>query len=241
MANIYMHRYLRYWEQTGQSERLRAKIINYADDFVILSRGKAAEALRWTTRVMNSLKLTLNATKTCIRNALRESFDFLGYTFGRMFGRHKLSPIVSPGKTWEGAIGGLLVAVLTSWLVFTFVARSMLGPDTRQIGMPTILLFGVAVAAAGIIGDLAESLLKRDAGVKDSSTWMPGFGGVLDLLDSLLGAAPVAYAIWAGAGVVLVALVSWVVFRETLTLVQIIGMGLVIGGVVMLELGAKHA
>jgi phosphatidate cytidylyltransferase len=118
------------------------------------------------------------------------------YTFGRLFGKHKLSPIVSPGKTWEGALGGLLVAVLTSWLVFTVVARSMLGPDALQIGMPMILLFGVAVAAAGIVGDLAESLLKRDAGVKDSSTWMPGFGGVLDLLDSLLGAAPVAYAIW---------------------------------------------
>jgi RNA-directed DNA polymerase len=85
LANIYMHRYLRYWEQTGQSERLRAKIINYADDFVILSRGRASEALRWTERVMTGLKLTLNATKTCLRNAARESFDFLGYTFGRMF------------------------------------------------------------------------------------------------------------------------------------------------------------
>jgi phosphatidate cytidylyltransferase len=61
----------------------------------------------------------------------------------------------------------------------------------------SIALFAVAVAVAGIIGDLAESLLKRDAGVKDSSTWMPGFGGILDLLDSLLVAAPVAYAFWA--------------------------------------------
>jgi phosphatidate cytidylyltransferase len=119
------------------------------------------------------------------------------YTFGRLFGKHKLSPVVSPGKTWEGAAGGVAVAVLTAWLVFSVVARGMLGPTGVAIGMPTIVLFGVAVAAAGIVGDLAESMLKRDAGVKDSSTWMPGFGGVLDLLDSLLGAAPVVYLFWA--------------------------------------------
>lgn len=83
LANIYMHRYLRYWEQQGKSEQLRAKVINYADDFVILSHGQAVEALAWTREVMTKLKLKLNETKTCIRDARQESFDFLGYTFGR--------------------------------------------------------------------------------------------------------------------------------------------------------------
>ena len=82
LANIYMHRYLRYWQQQGKSEQFRAKVINYADDFVILSHGQAPEALAWTREVMTKLKLTLNETKTCIRDARRESFDFLGYTFG---------------------------------------------------------------------------------------------------------------------------------------------------------------
>jgi phosphatidate cytidylyltransferase len=72
----------------------------------------------------------------------------------------------------------------------------MVGPTGVPIGPSTIVLFGAAVAVAGIVGDLAESMLKRDAGVKDSSTWLPGFGGVLDLLDSLLGASPVAYLFW---------------------------------------------
>ncbi len=82
LANIYMHRYLRYWQQQGKSEQFRAKVINYADDFVILSHGHAPEALAWTRNVMAKLKLTLNETKTCIRDARQESFDFLGYTFG---------------------------------------------------------------------------------------------------------------------------------------------------------------
>jgi phosphatidate cytidylyltransferase len=124
--------------------------------------------------------------------------DIGAYFTGRLFGKHKMAPIVSPGKTWEGAVGGLTMG--------TFMALLALGPLARFSGIPNerswlpwlggALAYGIIVSASGMIGDLAESLLKRDAGVKDSSTWLPGFGGVLDLLDSLLLAAPVAYVLW---------------------------------------------
>jgi RNA-directed DNA polymerase len=82
LANLYMNRMLKGWRQTGRGEEFRARIVNYADDFVILSRGKAKEALDWTRRVLERLELTLNEKKTSVRNARQERFEFLGYTFG---------------------------------------------------------------------------------------------------------------------------------------------------------------
>jgi len=82
LANIYMHRYLRAWRQRGKGHQYQARVIAYADDFVILSRGHATEALAWTRWAMQQLGLALNDGKTCLRNAQRERFDFLGYTFG---------------------------------------------------------------------------------------------------------------------------------------------------------------
>src|SRR6185312_2910473 len=77
-----MNRFLKHWRLTRRSEAFRAHVIAYADDFVILSRGRAAEALAWTRTVMTKLGLTLNEAKTSVKDARRESFDFLGYTFG---------------------------------------------------------------------------------------------------------------------------------------------------------------
>src|SRR3979411_2432205 len=82
LANIYMNRFLKYWRLTGRGEAFRAHVIAYADDFVILSRGCAAEALAWTKAVMTRLGLTLNEAKTSLKNARQERFDFLGYSFG---------------------------------------------------------------------------------------------------------------------------------------------------------------
>jgi RNA-directed DNA polymerase len=82
LANIYMTRFLKHWRLTGRGEMFRAHVVSYADDFVILSRGHAAEALAWTKAVMTKLRLNLNEAKTSLKNARQERFDFLGYSLG---------------------------------------------------------------------------------------------------------------------------------------------------------------
>jgi len=85
LANVYMNVYLKHWGRTGKGERFEARIVNYADDFVILSRGRAAEALEWTRRVMSNMGLSLNEEKTRVVDAWQQPFDFLGYTFGALW------------------------------------------------------------------------------------------------------------------------------------------------------------
>ena len=87
LANLYMNRFLKHWRHTGRGEAFRACVISYADDFVILSRGSAAEAMAWTKAVMTRLGLTLNEVKTKLKDARKEHFDFLGYTFGPYYHR----------------------------------------------------------------------------------------------------------------------------------------------------------
>ena len=89
LANLYMNRFLKYWRITDQGRKLAAHIVTYADDFVILSRGRAAEALAWTRQTMPRLGLTLNDTKTRVKAAREQSFDFLGYTFGVLYHRKR--------------------------------------------------------------------------------------------------------------------------------------------------------
>ena len=109
--------------------------------------------------------------------------DMGAYAVGRWLGKHKLIAWLSPGKTWEGFLGGLAAAA---------VIGAMLSHFSPEFAWWEGLLGGMVLGAAGQMGDLLESLLKRDAGVKDSGL-VPGFGGVLDLLDSALFAAPLAY------------------------------------------------
>ena len=112
--------------------------------------------------------------------------DVGAYMAGRFLGRHRMTPLLSPKKTWEGFAGGLVAAVLVA------VTFYQLDPVLR--GVPLAALgFGVTVWVASVLGDLAESLIKRDCRRKDASQVVPGFGGVLDVLDSVVFAAPVAY------------------------------------------------
>ncbi len=124
-----------------------------------------------------------------------KSCDIGAYTVGRLIGKHKLAPMLSPGKTIEGLVGGILVAIAGSWFSFS-VLPVWIAPNPPTLPWWWIVTFGLLVGSAGILGDLLESMLKRCARCKDSSSWMPGFGGILDLLDSPLLAAPVAYLLW---------------------------------------------
>ena len=116
--------------------------------------------------------------------------DTAAYVVGRSMGKRKLMPSVSPGKTIAGAVGALATSAIASWALIEFV----LVPQA-QLGLRVAhaVLFGIAISTAVQLGDLAESLIKREAGVKDSSQIIPGHGGVLDRIDGMLFALPIAY------------------------------------------------
>jgi phosphatidate cytidylyltransferase len=109
--------------------------------------------------------------------------DSGAYMFGKLFGKHKLAPKVSPGKTWEGFLGGLATSALISWLFSVFAPL--------QVSLATLLICSIIAALASVLGDLTESMFKREAGIKDSGSLIPGHGGILDRIDSLTAAVPV--------------------------------------------------
>jgi phosphatidate cytidylyltransferase len=125
--------------------------------------------------------------------AAAKGADTGAYTLGRIAGRHKLWPALSPNKTIEGAVGGLIFGIAFV-LAITAIARYILHAGT--LSWPAAIGFGVVVSIAAQLGDLMESMIKRDCAQKDASDTLPGFGGVLDVMDSLLFAGPVAYGYW---------------------------------------------
>jgi len=154
-------------------------------------------SILWRLRFLGGAEFGLSGLLTLI--IVVKMGDIGAYAVGRLIGRHKMAPILSPGKTWEGAVGAVAFATLGAWLSFKCVVPTLLpkADGVAFVADPWVCnSYGVAIGVTGLIGDLAESLLKRDAGVKDSSRWMPGFGGVLDILDSILLSAPVAYLYW---------------------------------------------
>ncbi|MCR3755976.1 MAG: CDP-diglyceride synthetase [Sodalis sp. Psp] len=109
--------------------------------------------------------------------------DSGAYIFGRALGRHKLAPKVSPGKTWEGLVGGLVTSMIIVWLFGKYAPLNA--------APLTLFICSIVTALASVLGDLTESMFKREAGIKDSSHLIPGHGGVLDRIDSLTAAVPV--------------------------------------------------
>ncbi|MEP6841930.1 MAG: phosphatidate cytidylyltransferase [Pseudolysinimonas sp.] len=117
--------------------------------------------------------------------------DVGAYATGLLFGRHKLAPNISPGKTWEGFAGSIVFAIVAGILFALLMLH-----QPWWVG----LVMGLLLALVGTAGDLTESLIKRDIGIKDISTWLPGHGGFLDRLDSILPSAAVAYVIFVIVG-----------------------------------------
>lgn len=116
--------------------------------------------------------------------------DIGGYIAGNLLGRHKLAPTISPGKTWEGLLGGLALQVLLVMGLLTYIS---------EINWLNLCLLVFPVALSSVIGDLFESMLKRHRGIKDSSNLLPGHGGFLDRLDGVMAALPLFFVIFSKA------------------------------------------
>ncbi|MBI3823840.1 MAG: phosphatidate cytidylyltransferase [Planctomycetes bacterium] len=139
--------------------------------------------IRWLTEDHSA-----NSWRLALAVFVPKCCDTGAYFVGRLIGKHKMTPVLSPKKTWEGAVGGMISAVAAAIAIDRCGPATILRHDLLwEIG------FGLTVGIAGMLGDLAESLIKRDCQTKDASTVMPGFGGVLDVVDAIIFAAPIAY------------------------------------------------
>jgi phosphatidate cytidylyltransferase len=141
----------------------------------------------WQWDGVELVAVTIGLSKIC---------DVGAFFTGRRFGRHKLSPVVSPNKTWEGVAGGIALSTAVA------LAIKLLDPAGAfaSLGWAGVILFAVLMSVSGLLGDLLESAMKRDSEVKDSGGSIPGFGGLMDVVDSLMVSAPTAYFFFLLAG-----------------------------------------
>ncbi len=177
---------VRYREPGHSMESLSANLLT-----VLYAGGLTAVTaqLRWFPNPQTGY-FAMASMIVCVKSG-----DTFAYTFGRLWGRRKLAPILSPGKTQMGLVGAVVGSTFGGWLWLTFAGRLFditITPGALWI----ILAYSAVIGLIGLVGDLCESLIKRDVQKKDSATLMPGFGGLLDLLDSPLFAGPFALAWW---------------------------------------------
>ena len=186
VLGLLLLRAIAYEKPAGHAAILAAQVFTVAYVGVLLSN---VAALRWA----GGGRFGYLALGSLVIGA--KVGDVGGYTFGRLFGKRKLAPALSPGKTVAGGVGAVLTAAVATacWLRFAY---PFLDSAARVAPWWELLLFGATLGVVGLVGDLCESLLKRDAGMKDASALMPAFGGLLDLIDSVLYAAPVAVFVW---------------------------------------------
>jgi phosphatidate cytidylyltransferase len=145
--------------------------------------------LRW----LQGEKTGTGTTAVALAIFVPKCCDIGAFFTGKLLGRHRMAPRLSPKKTWEGLVGGLAVAALTSVGINSWHRAAYSGDEVVYGGVFAWAVFGVVVGLAGVLGDLAESVIKRDCHAKDASQVVPGFGGVLDVIDAVLFGAPVAY------------------------------------------------
>lgn len=176
----------RYREPGRSMERLGAELIVVGYVGLLLA---TTSQLRWTAGA-DAGYLVLGSVVIAAKMG-----DIFAYTFGRLFGKRKMAPFLSPGKTWMGALGAVVGSGLGGWAWLEFgtpLFNAAWAPPHAAVAVA----YGACIGVVGLIGDLCESLIKRDVGKKDAAPLMPGFGGLLDLLDSVLYAGPVALVLW---------------------------------------------
>ena len=180
----------RYREPGASMETLSAELLIVSYIGVLL--GVAAQ-LRWVAGATAGY-LVIGSLLIVTKGG-----DIGAYFFGRLFGKRKMVPHLSPGKTWAGAVGALIGSAVSAiaWLQLATPFFTPAGsPRWESPDWLSAAVYGLILGATGLVGDLCESLIKRDVGKKDSARLLPGFGGLLDLMDSVLYAGPVAYVLW---------------------------------------------